>query len=148
MNHEKWVSEKLDDKPKKAKIKIIKDNIPDYLARVEAGKELLAIVNDAHGYIFDNDELSNPDEVDFVSSFFETLQDCGDLSSDFESYDRVKVGYEMTNYLKELEKLGLWVFGGIENQELTGGNDDHSNWKVAIVHVIRSTNSSIIRKQI
>ena len=40
MNHEKWVSEKLDDKPKKAKIKIIKDNIPDYLARVEAGKEL------------------------------------------------------------------------------------------------------------
>ena len=148
MNHEKWVSEKLDDKPKKAKIKIIKDNIPDYLARVEAGKELLAIVNDAHGYIFDNDELSTPDEVDFVSSFFQTLQDCGDLSSDFESYDRVKVGYEMTNYLKELEKLGLWVFGGIENQELTGGNDDHSNWKVAIVHVIRSTNSSIIREQI
>ncbi len=147
-NHEKWVSEKLDDSPRKVEIIRKKENIPDYLARVNSGKELFEIVNEAHGYSFVNEEQITADEAELVGSFFQTLQNCGDLSSDFGSYDRVKVGYELTNDIKQLENMGFWVFGGIENQELKGGIYEPSNWKIAIVHVIKSTNSLIIKKQV
>jgi hypothetical protein len=147
-NNEKWVSEKLNDRPKKAKINLIKNNTPDYLVRVESGKELLEILNEPHSYGFDNDELNNPNEVEFVGGFFQTLQECGDLSSELESYDRVSVSFELTQLIRQLENKDFLVFGGIEIQELAGGTSEPSKWKVAIVQVHRSTNESIVKVQI
>ncbi|MDR3598897.1 MAG: HNH endonuclease signature motif containing protein [Desulfosporosinus sp.] len=146
INHEKWVTERLGNQPKKVEIKRMYENIPEYLVRVESGKELFDILYEAHSYGFDNDELKTEDEVEFVGSFFQTLQNCGELSADFESYDRVRVGFELTSEINKLEHMGFWVFGGIEIQELRGGTYEPSNWKAAIVKVLRATNKSILKK--
>jgi len=144
-NHEKWVHEKLKDKPKKITIKRIRENVPEYLPKVETGKELFNIINGAHAYAFDNDELNTEEEVELVGSFFQVLQDWGDISSDLEAYDKVRVEFELTNELKKLEEAGFFVFGGTEIQELHGGTTPPSNWKLAIVKVLRITNESILK---
>lgn len=142
-NHEKWVSDKLCDHPKKIAIKRKEENIPEYLMKVESGKELYDILFGAHAFVFDNDELDTDDEVEVIGVFFQSLQNYVDLSSDLEAYDRVSIGYKLTNEIKKLEQIGFWVFGGTENQELVGGDLADSNWKVSIVQVLRATNDSI-----
>lgn len=147
-NHEVWISERLTDrrKPKPLKIRRIKQNIPAYLVRLTTGKEVFDIVSSAYALSINNDELNSLDEVDLVGQFFQEISDWSDISGDLEPTDRVKVGYELTKLLNELENNGFFVFGGREVQLLEGGiEDEPSNWPVAIFNVMRKDNKEIFR---
>lgn len=144
-NHEKWVSSTLsDDKhPKQPRVRRLKDSIPTHLVRLTSGRDVIAVVANAHAFSFDHDELNSEVEVDLVGGFLQTCQDWGDVLSD-EAGDRVKVAYDLTKMLQELEAVGFWVFGAREIQRLEGGIDAPSAWPVAILKVLRASNPDII----
>jgi HNH endonuclease len=145
-NHEKWVSEKLSDseRAKPFRLRRIKHNIPAYLTRLTTGKEVLKVVDGAYAFLFDHDELHNEAEVELVGSFLQNAQDWGDLVDELEYSDRVRIGFQLTRSLRELEDAGFFVFGGREVRIAEGGIGGPSKWPVAILHVIRKTDKSII----
>lgn len=146
-NHEAWVSEKLTDeqKMKPMKLKRLKNNIPVFLSRLTTGKQILDIVIGAFAYEMDHDELKSQDEVNLIGSFLQTARDCGELSDELEPRDRVSVAYNLTRSIKELEQADFFVFGGREVQLLEGGPQiTPSNWPIAILHVLRKDNESVI----
>lgn len=97
MNHELWVSERLNQQEsKKPRIKRIKENIPVTLPRVTTGKEIINLLDRAMGYEFDHDEPNNEAEVELISWFLQYLHYFGDSLSDFESGERVRFGFEIT----------------------------------------------------
>ena len=147
-NHELMISEKLSDhkKPKPVRISRIKKNIPDYLVRVTTGKQLADLVGGAYAISIDHDELNSQDEVDLISSFLQNVSDYMEIL-DFasEPSERVQSSFHLTEMITEVEEKGFFVFGARELQFLEGGIDDvPSNWPVAIVHVLRNDNKSII----
>jgi hypothetical protein len=147
-NHELWVSQKLAEgrTPQPVRLLRVKQNIPDFLFRLNSGKEVLDLVTNALAYSFDHDELKSREEVDLVGGFLQLVQDWGDLSSDLEAGDRVQTAYSLTESLRELEQAGFFVFGGREVQLLEGGvQTGPSNWPVAILQVLRKDNRAIMR---
>jgi len=147
LNHEKWVSEKLSElsKTKPLRIKRIKENIPSYLTRLVTGKEVLDLIEKSYMFSFNHDELQSQKEVEIVGGFLQTVQDWGDIGPDLGAGERVRIGFELTETLKELEDAGFIVFGGREIQVLEGGNEGRSNWPVVILRVLRKTNEAIIK---
>lgn len=145
--HEVWVSQRLTDEEKQQPLRCrrVKENIPAFLFRLNTGKEVLDIVSNAMAYAFDHDELSTPEEVEFVGGFLQTAQDWGDFSGELEAGGRVQTAYDLTQALKELEEGGFFVFGGREIQLLEGGpQSGPSNWPVAILRVLRKENKEVI----
>lgn len=146
-NHEKWVSEQLDKNPKvspEMRIKRIPENIPKYLSRITSGKEIFNIVEGACTFSFDHDELSSDEEVKIISEFLDVVKDWGDIGPELDPGFRVETTYRLTNLIGELDEAGFWVFGAREKQILIT-NGQESNWSMAIVHVIRKTNSEIFK---
>lgn len=147
VNREKWVSEKLSDvtKTKPLRIKRVKENIPSYLTRLATGKEVIELIEKSYMFSFNHDELQSQKEVELVGGFLQMVQDWGDIGPDLGPSERVRIGFELTETLKELEDAGFFVFGGREVQVLEGGHEDPSNWPMTILRVLRKTNESIIK---
>lgn len=146
-NHEVWVSQKLADtsKPKPLKLRRVKQNIPAYLARLMTGKEVLDLMMHAYAFSMNHDELKSQEEVDLVGSFLQNVRDLIDIGNDLEPMGQVKVSYDLTRSLEELEHAGFFVFGGREIQRLEGGiAAEPSDWPVAILSVLRKDNEAVI----
>jgi hypothetical protein len=147
LDHELWVSQKLDEVPdlKPLKIRRLKNNIPAYLTRLTSGKELLNLVLTIYALYTDEDELKTEEEVDLVGNFLQTIRDLIDIGNDLEPADRVKEGFGLSQSLKELEHAGFFVFGGREMQIMEGGGSPKpSAWPVAYLRVVRTDNNDII----
>lgn len=141
VNHEFWVSERLNQEEKKPpRIKRIKENIPTTLPRVTTGKEIINILDSAMGYEFDHDEPKNEIEVELISGFLQYLNDLGDLLSDFESGERVRFSFEITKMINELLDNDHYVFGAREIRVLEGGSGAPSSFPIAIVYVKHKNN--------
>ncbi|MHA0858500.1 HNH endonuclease [Paenibacillus sp. CMAA1364] len=146
-NHEKWVTERLnqqdvkEDKP--VRIRRIKENIPSVLPMINSGKELIGIIDGALGYQFDHDEPKNEEEVELISSFLQYAQDLGGLLGEFESGERVTYGYELTKSINQLLDNNYLVFGARELRILEGGKSKPSNWPIAIVYIRHKDNIEI-----
>jgi len=147
INHEKWVSKQLDKETKgmaEMRIKRIPENIPKYLQRITKGKEIFNIVEGAHTFQIDNDELLSEEEVAIVGEFLDIVKDWGDIGPDLDPSSKVNISFRLTSLIQELESIGFWVFGVREQQELV--IDGHaSSWEMAIVNVIRKTNPLILK---
>ncbi len=146
-NHGKWVSEQLDKEPKvspEMRIKRIPQNIPKCLHRITSGKEILNIVDGAHTFSFDHDDLTSEEEIKIVGEFLDIVKDWGDIGHEIDPIFRVETTYRLTNLIKELDESGFWVFGAREKQILVA-NGQESSWSMSIVHVIRKTNSEILK---
>lgn len=146
--HELWVSDRLNDEiPNVDPIRIrrIKENIPHILLGLTTGNELTGILDGAMSFSFDHDEPRDEDEMKLISEFAQAIQDCGDLWSDLEVGEKVKMAYLMTGFLERLEKNEYYVFGARENQVIEGGYERPKDWPVAIVHVRHKGNPEIQR---
>lgn len=147
VNHEAWVSRQLDKEPKvptEMRIKRISQNIPKYLQRITMGKDIFNIVEGAHTFQFDNDELVSEEEVKIVGEFLDIVKDWGDIGPDLDPSSQVGATFRLTSLIKELEAIGFWVFGARERQKLVSDRQE-SSWEMAIVNVIRKTNPIIIK---
>lgn len=145
--HEKWVSERLDKTPKfppyTFQIKRNPQNIPKYLRRITSGKEIFNIVEGAHSYSFDNDELVSEEEVKIVGDFLDIIYDC-DLAPDLDPSFRVETSYKLTSLINELDDAGFWVFGAIEKQILIA-NGLETTFLNSIIDIKRKTNPEILK---
>lgn len=147
VNHEAWVSHKLEDQqePSPVRLRRVKENIPSSLFRLTAGKDVLDVISNAMAYSFDYDELKSQEEVELIGSFLQTAQDWGDLSDTFEAGERIQIAFELTESLQAIEAAGFFVFGGREVQLIEGGvSAGASDWPIAILRVLRSDNQSIM----
>jgi len=146
-NHEKWALQKPKESPREASLKLkrIKQNIPEYMPRILKGKEILEINFGACSGSYDNDELQNEEEVNLIGSFFQKIKDGGDLGFDLEPQDRIRMEFELTQSIEELEVAGFFVFGAREIQKLEGGINGPTNWPVAHINVVRKTHDDIIK---
>ena len=59
---------------------------------------------------FDNEELYTREEVDLIGRFFQTIRDWRDLGPDLEPNDGVRVAFELTQEIADLEKAGFFIF--------------------------------------
>ena len=146
-SHEIWVSSKLAgiDKPKPVEIKRIKGNEISLLTRLNTGKEVLNIIEGSCAGSYDHDELETRQEVDIISGFLEIIRDWVDIGGDLGPSDRTEMAFRLSNDIKELGKLGFYVFGAKELQKLTGGYSEGSiDWPVCMIYIVRKTNPEII----
>lgn len=144
--HEEWVNRNLNSsfKTNKLAIKRIKNNIPQFLVKFNTGRELLNILIGACAFDFDHDELKSEEEVDIISSFSQNTQEIGDFGLELDSSDKVKITYDLSNDIRELDSYGFWVFGGREIKKLESDKET-SDWPIAIIRVFRKTNPEILK---
>lgn len=144
--HEEWVNKNLSSSLKlnRLVIKRIKGNTPQFLVRFTTGKELLNILIGAHAYDFNHDELKTEEEVNIISSFLQYAQEIGDFGLDINSSDKVRISYDLSKEIQEIENYGFWVFGGREVRKLES-DGEISDWPMAIIRIYRNTNPEIIK---
>lgn len=127
-NHEKWVQETLDNSIKpENKIK------PKFLTRIASGKELLNIISDSEGYRTDYDEVDNENDADFIGRVLQDIVDYGDLSGAVETYDKVKIGFQLNDLLKNIEEKGYYLFGERNIEQMKFNNVVNESWSVATI---------------
>ena len=145
-NHEAWVSQKLSDtqQPKPTRLRRIKQNIPALLIRLKTGLEVLNIVENSCASSMDHEELESEEDVESIVQFFQTVRDWCDVGMDAEPSDRIRLTYELSKILNDLEELGWLVFGGWEIQVLEGGLGEPTNWKISILRVVRKGSQTIL----
>lgn len=140
LNHEKWVQTTINNA-----IHLHKNIQPKFLIRITSGKELLNIVSESHGYRTDYDEVENEDDAEYIGSVLQYIVDYGDISGSAEPYDKVKMGYEFSKLLKDLEEKGYYLFGekGIERRKYSGGAEDKCS--IATLVIKKKDSSGIIK---
>ena len=136
--HENWVRETLQrantgEKQQQNPIAI----------RVLTGMQAFAIVVGADAFDFSNDELEDKEEMELISNFLQTLQDCGELGEDMEVGERVKTGFELTQDINNLDNHDFWVFGVVQKQMIKVA-DKLVDWSVAVIRIVRKTNLNIV----
>ncbi len=98
----------------------------------------------AHFSDFDYDEPSNKDELEFLSSFMQNLQDRADIGDEMEYGERVETSYNLSQDIQALEEKGFVIFGKRETKKLKiSGVEDY--WEIAIIRILRNTNPIIIK---
>lgn len=140
LNHEKWVQTTINNA-----INSQKKAQPKFLTRITSGKDLLNIVSDSHGYRTDYDEIENEEDAEYIGGVLQDLVDYGDISGMVETYDKVKMGFELNKLLKDLEEKGYYLFGekGIERMKFSNGETDR--WSIATLVIKKKDSSEIIK---
>jgi nucleoside 2-deoxyribosyltransferase len=148
----KWIlskkkNEKKSSEPQSVrtnrKIKKIRDNIPQALPRLKTGQDLLEISEGAHTLSYGHDEL-NLEETNLVGEFLDTLRDGVDLIPASDPSFRIKLTFDLTNYIKELELLDLFIFGAKEKQQMEV-NDDGEDFYCTHIGIYRKNGDNVFR---
>ena len=138
LNHEKWVQETLDNAINtENKIK------PKFLTRITSGKELLNIVS--YGYRTDYDEVDNENDADFIGGVLQDLVDYGDLSGMVETCDKVKMGFQLNDLLKNLEEKGYYLFGERNIERVKFGKGESDNRSIATLIIKKKDSPEIVK---
>lgn len=139
-NHENWVSKAIanaiqDDKAEK----------PKFLMRITSGKELLSIINEAHGYNTDYNQLKDRAEAEYIGGIIQTFIDFGDICGMIEAYDKVQIGYDLQILLNELEDKGYYVFGERNPNTMLPHISGTDKWTVATLVIRKKENPEIYK---
>jgi len=140
LNHENWVKNTLEKSIKKGKS--VK---PRFLARITSGKELLNIVSDSYGYRTDYDEVENEEDAKYIGGVLQDLTDYGDLSGMVEVYDKVQMGLQLNELLKDLEQKGYYLFGEKNIEKMKFKNRETDNWSIATLVIKKKDNEEVIK---
>lgn len=144
-DHEKWVKDTLErnNEPSSIRIKKKKGGTPEFVLKIETGKRALDIVTGAMAFSFDHDEFKNEYDADTVGSFFQDLNDWADIH--LEPSETIRVAFDLSKRIKEMEENGIVIFGEIETRIMEGGNSGPQNWRVAIMKAMYADNPLIIK---
>lgn len=145
-DHEKWVRETLSGEHQVPEVRIrrIKENIPPFLVRLNSGREIMDIVGESYGYLFDHEEPRSQAEAELISQFLQDIHDWGDLWREIEPGERVKATFGLSESLRDLETSGLALFGAREIRHIEGGVGPAGPWPIAILKVARTDSPGII----
>jgi len=145
-NHERWVSEKLSEEeqqPAPIRVRRIKENIPAMLVRIASGQDLLRATDNTLALAVDHGSPSTESEMELVSGFFQQLQDWDDIGNDLGPGERIRMEFQFTERLKELEAAGFWLFAAREVRRLEGGIAQPTAFPTVILKLVRSTDPGI-----
>ena len=53
--------------------------------------------------------------------------------------------FNLTENVKELDRIGFGVFAGIENRKLTGGQGNSDNFPVLLMRIVNKENFEIVK---
>lgn len=107
------------------------------LYRINEGKQLMYYLQGASAILYE-EEAENLNEVKVIGNFLQyicELIDSEDLMD--EPYDRIMTAYNLTESIREIEKIGFWVFAGKENRRLTGGVGEPEQFPVLLIKIIK-----------
>lgn len=140
-NHENWVRSTI-----KSAIENESENEkPRFLAQITSGKDLLNIINEAHGYRTDYDESRDEGEMNYIAGIVQSLVDYGDISGMVEACDRVKMAFELQKVLDDLDERGYMLFADRGLEPMFPENPKSSKWTVATILLKRKESSEIIK---
>lgn len=120
-------------------------NSPDvnFLIRLHNGANLFKIVGNADAFDYDH-EVVDDGTVHAVASFLQDIHDYAESWEDIGPGDRVRATHEFTERIRDLEELGLWVFGFREPRPVTW-NGMSAVLTVATLYIVQGTNPTIIK---
>lgn len=115
------------------------------MEKVSSGKKVLEIIDGTHLYHFDHDEVRSDEDADLIGNLFEGLKEWGDFLSDIEYTDRINLGIDYTNRIKDLNQSGYILFGLRRRVRLRNDSEkDIGVYDVASLLLLRDDNPSII----
>lgn len=121
-----------------------KQNIKS-LPRITSGKQLVDIINGAHMFDFNHDELKTDDEANEIGGLFEELKDYGDIISDIGFAEVAKLGLRLNDEIEKLREIGFVLFG--LRRKLRLHNDkkiDMGIFDAASIIAVRQDNPCIV----
>lgn len=144
-NHERWVTQSLEEPASLPPVRIrrIKASVPEHLVRLRTGAEIMRLNRGTFAASHENDELANEAEAELIGSFFQEVQDWGDLLDETEIGEHVRAEFRLSEAIKDLEQAGFWLFGAREVQQVEGGIGPPSPWPVLHLCVLREDNPRI-----
>lgn len=107
-----------------------------FLHRIESGRELVRIIASAHQYGYDYHDCKTEEQIETAQGFLAVVADVLDIWDMIEIGQRFDLENDLTKQIRELENLGLWVFG---DRQLN--KDD--NWVTAIIEIYSNDNPMI-----
>ena len=113
------------------------------LHRVDNGKELALYLSNVYGMIYD-EKSQTLEEARLMGEFIQYIQEIIDTDDLLEPYDRIMIGFNLTENLKELDSKGFWVFVGKEIRKLVGGIGSPEKFPVVIIRIIRKGSEEIV----
>ena len=115
------------------------------LRRVQTGADLLGYTSRVAAMEFTNDEPKTREEAKLIADFFQTIQENVDADALFEPGDRVMIGFELNDVIKQLEDAGFWIFAAQEKRKMVGGvKKQPEDFIVLLLRVVRETNEGIM----
>ena len=106
-----------------------------FLKRIEYGRELVRIIASAHQYGYDYHDCKTDDQINKAQEFLSVVADVLDIWDMIEIGQRFDLENDLSKLIKELEEMGLWVFGDRQV--------DSNNWVTAIVEIYSKDNPMI-----
>ncbi|MDQ0216846.1 transcriptional regulator with XRE-family HTH domain [Oikeobacillus pervagus] len=107
-----------------------------FLHRIESGRELVRIISSAHQYGYDYHDCKTEEQIENAQVFLSVVADLLDIWDMIEIGQRFNYENDLTKQIKELEELGLWVFGDRQVNE-------KNNWVTAIIEIYSKDNPMI-----
>ncbi|HAM81066.1 helix-turn-helix transcriptional regulator [Ornithinibacillus bavariensis] len=106
-----------------------------FLKRIEYGRELVRIIASAHQYGYDYHDCKTEEQINKSQEFLAFVADVLDIWDMIEIGQRFDLENDLSKLIKELEEIGLWVFGDRQV--------DNNNWVTAIVEIYSKDNPLI-----
>lgn len=115
------------------------------LTLIKSGKQLLDFIKGVHMSDFDNEEFKTIEEAEKAGNLFDLLKDYIDILDDIRFSDLAQLGIELNDEIKELDILGLQIFGVKRRlrMKLKDGKDV-GDFETASLVIVRNDNPSIV----
>jgi hypothetical protein len=81
------------------------------LPKISSGKQIVDIINGAHLFDFNHDDLKTENEASDIGSLFEELKDMGDILDDIGYAEVAKFGVRLNDDIENLRQKGFILFG-------------------------------------
>ncbi|WP_162789381.1 HNH endonuclease [Flavobacterium fluviale] len=141
-NHEAWIKTTLEQNP--SAFANDRLNIKS-LERINSGRHLFELVRGAHVFDFNHDDLFTEDEAELIGSFFEDLQDNGDILSDMGYSETAKYEIHLNQEIKKILELGFILYGIRRNARYwDGSGNELGEFDTATVVAARKDHPAII----
>ena len=115
-----------------------------FLMRIQSGAEVVNLADGAEAFGYTVDDLKSEVERKAVGLFLDLVKEWGDMWSDIEPSEQIRLTHECTALIKELEGLGLWVFGRRFLQPLHAGGGN-INLQTLTIGIHKHNNPEILK---
>jgi transcriptional regulator with XRE-family HTH domain len=111
--------------------------------RITTGKELFNLIGGADGHRIDYDEPEIEKEASEIGYFLDNVKNVGEIWEDLDPSRRIEYTILASRGIKELEKLGYWVFGSRLPEYFKTADNQVFSLSIVNIGVFRSINPAI-----